>query len=484
MLLNILRIDFRHDQWRILLHPESTGIVNDGTTVTPVVMTRTGVNNWTGIFPVANDGNYTVNITGKDLAQNTSTKTATFSKITIPTLDSNNPATIENDTTKLELEAEAGTTLNNADMSVIQHIENPSGLVENPEGAEASAAAFVEINAPVELRDALEAGEISIVVTVKYDPAELPAGTNESTLKLYSWSTDLGIWEEVEDSVVDTVSKTITGTLHHLSTYGVFGSQTPSTPDIPSGGFGGAAPIGKLTPKGFSVTTPLDISGLGIIQSDASLKTTDGQVTLKITSGTKLVNKYGVPLSVLTAETVTDPPAAPEGHALMAAYSFGPEGSTFDPALNISINYDPTKLPEGVAEKDLYIAYFDGQGWLALKSTVNPSSKTVSANINHFSNYALMGEIDTSEPIPTPTEPTPTPTQPAFTSTPSPTPTATQAPVQTPVKTQEPAPTTPATPTPPNHWPLIIGIIAAVVVIAVVVAFIMIRRRERAEGNP
>jgi hypothetical protein len=86
----------------------------------------------------------------------------------------------------------------------------------NPSGAEKAAGCFVEIVASPALRDNLK----HIDIQVDYERARLPAGTDESSLKLYLWDVASGTWQLVPGSSVNTTGQYIYGTITHLSKYG------------------------------------------------------------------------------------------------------------------------------------------------------------------------------------------------------------------------------------------------------------------------
>jgi len=122
------------------------------------------------------------------------------------------------------------------------------------------------------------------------------------------------------------------------------------------------------------------------------------------------------------------------------AYNLGPEGATLNPAITLTATYDPQGLPQGVAEDDLYIAYWDGSQWLTLETTVNTEADTASCQLSHFTVFAVIGTVA----APAPPAPAPAP---------APTPAA-----------------------PGVNWPLVVGIIA-VVIVAALLTFFMVRRR-------
>jgi predicted lipoprotein with Yx(FWY)xxD motif len=104
---------------------------------------------------------------------------------------------------------------------------------------------------------------------------------------------------------------------------------------------------------------------------------------------------------MLTASPLVPLPTL-ENTAVIAAYDFGPDGTTFDPSITLTISYDPAVLPEGVAEADLHIAMFDGTDWVALASTVDTAANTISASVGHFTRFAALGAMPPPTPTPQP----------------------------------------------------------------------------------
>ena len=166
--------------------------------------------------------------------------------------------------------------------------------------------------------------------------------------------------------------------------------------------------------KGLVSGAPIKVNRQGVIQSAAQLKTTDGTIIFDIANGTKLLTSDNSTLSYLTAGILDSPPAPISGDSIIAAYTFGPDGAKFDPALTLTISYDPFKLPENITEEGLYIAYYDGTQMQSSNSTVDTEGRIVRAKISHLSSYVLMGKAPLPSPTPVTvtnpvlTQPTPT----------------------------------------------------------------------------
>ncbi len=341
---------------------------------------------------------YVITVTGTDRAGNTATKTATFSKEQI-SVDGINATTVSNEQTSVQFETNGA--VNNANVTVTQHVENPSGNADHPGGANSSAGAFVEINAPPELRDNLK----QLTIRVYYNPSEL-GNTDPLTLKIYLWDVTWGMWRALADSHVNTTEHYIEGTTDHLSKYGVFGSVLAAPPPAvvpPPVGGGGGGESGKLVKlDGLKNSAPYEfrLAFTGAAQTNVQLKSDDDKLSIDIVSGTYLRDKVGNALGALSVGSLNNPPAPPSGSVLVTVYNFGPDGAVFDPGINLTLSYDPKTLPAGAREEELYTAWWNGTNWQALTGTVNTAARTVSVKVNHFTQFALMSKLPSVSPVP------------------------------------------------------------------------------------
>jgi parallel beta-helix repeat protein len=71
----------------------------------------------------------------------------------------------------------------------------------------------------------------NIWITLHYTDADV-AGIDESSLKLYYWSTTDNSWHLCENITVDTVANTVKGWVNHLTPFGMFGAPIPSLPPV------------------------------------------------------------------------------------------------------------------------------------------------------------------------------------------------------------------------------------------------------------
>ncbi|MDY6893688.1 MAG: prenyltransferase/squalene oxidase repeat-containing protein [Chloroflexota bacterium] len=242
-----------------------------------------------------------------------------------------------------------------------------------------------------------------------------------------------------------------------------------------------ATPTPTPTPVPGNLNLGNNTDGNGTILETLEFASEDKGAVLAIAQGTVALSAEGAPLATIAVQPVEEVPAPTASNIIGVAYDFGPEGATFDPPLTITLDYDPSLLPEDVVEENLVIAYFDAEieTWVELDSVVDTETHTVTAEVSHFTLFATLGA-----PAPAAT-PTPVPTAtplPVITSTPSPTitpiPTASPTPIPTATTTLAPTPT--ATPPSPDTasatpWGLITGTIIGVLVIGSLV-FVVSRR--------
>lgn len=108
----------------------------------------------------------------------------------------------------------------------------------------------------------------------------------------------------------------------------------------------------------------------------------DGSVGLVFPSGA-LSSSTGI-----TIQKVETPPdgTVPGG----AVAELGPDGTTFERQVTLTLAYDPVGLPEGILPDDLAIhALVDGAWAVVPGSVVDTTTHSVSAPVSHFSTYAV-----------------------------------------------------------------------------------------------
>ncbi len=265
--------------------------------------------------------------------------------------------------------------------------------------------------------------------TLTIDP--FPGQEGETTqvqlvvpLHFPSWSQPgtYSVIAELTEASVSGISVTVL--LPSSQTVQTVGSITYVAPDVVGGGGGGGGGGGTATTKvnisGVSATTSLMVNSSGVVQETCQLKTLDERASLDIVKGTKLLDSRGNALASLSGSEVGTPPAPPPGTAIVSAVDFGPDGATFEPVITLTMDYDPESLPDGMTEDELYIIYWDSSRWQTLPSVLDTEANTVSAQISHFTQFAIAGKLPTAQastttPSLTPSPPVPAVEPPSFT---------------------------------------------------------------------
>ena len=154
----------------------------------------------------------------------------------------------------------------------------------------------------------------------------------------------------------------------------------------------------------FGVEGSFRISNTGEILETIEATSEDGMLTITIPEGTIALDIEGEPLSTLAVAIDETPSDPPEGaHIIGLAYDFSPDGATFDPGIIFEYTYDPEALPEGVAEEDLVIAFYDAEAgeWVTCDCTCDPEANCITACVCHFTTFAIIGVV----PVVTPPAP-------------------------------------------------------------------------------
>jgi hypothetical protein len=135
------------------------------------------------------------------------------------------------------------------------------------------------------------------------------------------------------------------------------------------------------------------ISAEGEVLERIERTSSDGKMTIIIAEGTIALDKDGNPLLTLTVDAEKEPPPPPEGaHIIGLAYDFGPPGATCDPLITMTWQCDPTDIPEGVAEEDLIIAYYNKETgrWVEVPAVIDVETNIITARVSHFTSFAII----------------------------------------------------------------------------------------------
>ena len=248
------------------------------------------------------------------------------------------------------------------------------------------------------------------------------------TLNKTSVTLNPGASEQVSLNVSSTTAETYATTVTATSEGNLTKSDsvtvitTVEVTPTPTPYYGGGGGGGAAAPAVGAGETSVSTEPTGEVKTSVTAKSADAKAAVTIPAGTIAKDAAGKPLAKVTITPPSVLPAAPPATVSYVgyAYNFGPEGATFEPAIEISIEFDPTKF-EG---KTPVIYTYEAGKWVRLDTRIE-DNKAI-AKVDHFSTFVLFGE-EKVVITPTPT-PTATPTMPPVSPTPSPTPTPTPKP--------------------------------------------------------
>ncbi len=82
-----------------------------------------------------------------------------------------------------------------------------------------------------------------------------------------------------------------------------------------------------------------------------------------------------------------------------SSIDLGPDGSQFDPPIEMALAYDSSWLPDRPDFDSISIAVFENGEWVKIPSTHDPESQNVLAQVSHFSTYTIIVEQKPNWPL-------------------------------------------------------------------------------------
>jgi hypothetical protein len=133
-----------------------------------------------------------------------------------------------------------------------------------------------------------------------------------------------------------------------------------------------------------------------VVQRTVTVRTADETCAVAIREGTTARDGNGNPLDEVTVARA-DPaavPAAPPGTGVAIILNCGPAGATFDPpvTLTYSLSGEEWAKVGGATPKVLWYNPVS-KAWQDVPATVDPATRMVTAEVSHFSIYALAWTV-------------------------------------------------------------------------------------------
>ncbi|MFX0184760.1 MAG: hypothetical protein ACFE95_16885 [Candidatus Hodarchaeota archaeon] len=223
--------------------------------------------------------------------------------------------------------------------------------------------------------------EVDAIISMPYSEGELPEGVAEEQLYFAFYEAATGEWRGVP-SWVDTANGIVYGSTGHFSTWTVI--STPDGPpfDIPQPG------------KPFEI--PGNGSSVYLIPGERLILETPAGVSISLTVGESV--------NISVKETDVNPAGVLPGNASSLGKYLEIELDDPDVAVEATLGmpYTDGEIPEGVAEEQLYFAFYDAATgeWRGVPSWVDTVNNMVYANTTHFSTWTVLGSTDSSTILP------------------------------------------------------------------------------------
>jgi len=241
-------------------------------------------------------------------------------------------------------------------------------------------------------------------MTLKYEKTSLPAGAAESDLYIAFWNGTA--WEKITSSV-DTGTQEVSTQVGHFTIFAIRYFPLATTTTTTTTTTTNATPV-TVSANILGAISSFSASG-GKLHSAISLSSSNGKMGISLADNTTVSLPAGS--QQITVMQLATMPAPPANSKVIEAYAFGPDNTTFSPAATVTLKYDQASLPTDVPESGLYMALLQDSNWTEVPSSVDTQAETVTAQVSHFSIYALLGRV-TSAPA--------APATPAVSETPTP----------------------------------------------------------------
>jgi hypothetical protein len=161
------------------------------------------------------------------------------------------------------------------------------------------------------------------------------------------------------------------------------------------GGTGGSGGSSGDETDNVEITSVMNsVNTSGMFTETVTARSSDDNVSINIPKDTVGTNVMGLRLLNIRIEKMTtNSPGSPDDAEIIGwVYNITPDGASFSPAIKFTMNYIESQVPDGVSEKNLVIGNYDPSTgvWHIIPSSTNLANNEVSANLEHFSIYAIL----------------------------------------------------------------------------------------------
>jgi thioredoxin 1 len=164
---------------------------------------------------------------------------------------------------------------------------------------------------------------------------------------------------------------------------------------------GGVAPAQSTSLHELSIELPGTESNTNLIDSQGKLlkkaviSSSDGNISLAIESGTVLLDENKTPLQSIKVTIDQAIPIPPEDAEIIGdIFDIQPQSAVINPSLYTTFSYDPSGIPQGVSENDLWVYHFNGSSWERVNyKNHDMTLNRVTTKISRFGKYSVLVPI-------------------------------------------------------------------------------------------
>ena len=129
------------------------------------------------------------------------------------------------------------------------------------------------------------------------------------------------------------------------------------------------------------------------------ITSSDGNITLTIDQGIALLNNGKQPLQSINAMIDTAIPLPPENAQIIGdVVDIQPADGAINPAIKLTLKYDPSTLPQGANENDLGIYNYTGSNWeLVRYKNIDTKASQITTIISRFGEYSTLLPLKPAE---------------------------------------------------------------------------------------
>jgi hypothetical protein len=134
------------------------------------------------------------------------------------------------------------------------------------------------------------------------------------------------------------------------------------------------------------------VDSYGRLRANVEILSLDGGISLYLNEGTVILDKDEKSLDFIDVKIDSTPPFPPtDADIIGAVYNFEPWGVSFNPPAKLTLGYSTQQLPEGVGERNIYIACYGETGWEKLfYKYVDTNSHQITTQIDRSARFAIL----------------------------------------------------------------------------------------------